>query len=291
MNGPFGPPPGSPQQPFGPPSGFNPYPPQPAKAKMSQGTILFVFIGAMAVLAVLAVVFVLGSQPPAPVAPCQPAIPCLPQATTPPVADASLGPVGTAVPGATSPPQTNPGTVFVPPVAPPSSDAKPALSGELYTDAKVGYGFEYSTRHFDLDSSGDGWAQLTGKDIDCVIWVDVVNADTPPAKMIDRDLHNVDKFLIGRVADADSYDALLGPSIGYVNGTGSVWAGTLAGSNGSQSAPGGVTVVAATNGTLTAVITVIVGNPDLNVDSQHTQQLYARGAADLILKTFQWSIP
>ena len=94
----------------------------------------------------------------------------------------------------------------------------------------------------------------------------------------------VDTFMIGRVEDSDDYDALLGPSIGYIRGEGDVFSGTLLSSDGTPVAPGGVTVLASTDGRLTVSVVVVVGSPDDRLGSD-THQHVVRGAADQFLKT------
>ena len=164
------------------------------------------------------------------------------------------------------------------------------LSGTLYTDSSLGYGFEYDLDNFTLASQADGTAVLNGVFFDTQIWIDAKTADTSPSKMIESELTDVDKFLIARVADTDTYDAVLGPSIGYVPGQGGVWSGTLTGRDGSPIAPGGVTIVSATDGRITVAIVVIVGTPDAR-QGEETQQHAVRSAADEMLKTFEWNIP
>jgi hypothetical protein len=106
--------------------------------------------------------------------------------------------------------------------------------------------------------------------------------------MIDQQLAQVDTFMISRVENTDDYDKLLGPEIGYVNGQGDVYSGTLLDSSGNPSEPGGVTVLAATDGRLTVAVTVIVGSPDDDSDNG-TQQHTVRTQADDFLKTFDWN--
>ena len=172
---------------------------------------------------------------------------------------------------------------------PNGSDSPPALSGTLYTDSTLGYGFEYDPQTFDLSDSSAGSAVLNGQFFDAQVWVDAKTADTSPAKMIDSELAEIDRFLIARVPDTDTYDALLGPSVGFVPGEGGVWSGTLTSRDGTPIAPGGVTIVSATDGRITVAVVVIVGTPDAR-QGDETQQHAVRSAADDILKTFQWSV-
>jgi hypothetical protein len=236
---------------------------------LSSGKIVAVFVGVLLGLALVAAVFVFVSQPPPPVAPCQPGQPCAPQASLPPVASATFP----------TPAQTS---------RPPTGNSPPAASGTAYTDASLGYGFEYNPDTFTLADSGDGFAVLTGNFFDTQIWIDAVTADTSPDQMMTKELDQIDRFLIARVADTDAYDALLGPSIGYIRGQGGVWSGTLLGRDGTPLAPGGVTIVSSTDGRITVAVVVIVGTPDAR-QGDETQEHSVRTAADDILKTFKWS--
>jgi hypothetical protein len=262
--------------------------PSPTPPRAGSGRVVVLFVGALILLALIAAVVVFLGKPAPPVAPCAPAQPCAPLPSLP-VVGSSPGP------GATPRPQSSPGSVPLPtpggPVVPqPSSDAPVALSGTPYTDSSLGYSFEYNSDAFSLGDTSAGSAVLNGQAFDAQVWVDAKTADTSPSAMIQSELADIDNFLIARVADPDTYDALLGPSIGFVPGDGGVWSGTLVGRDGNPVAPGGVTIVSATDGRITVAVVVIVGTPDAR-QGNDTQQHDVRTAADDILKTFQWSAP
>ena len=288
MSGPFGdPPPG-----YGRPT----WAPSPAQSRTSSGAVVAVFVVIFIVLALVVGVIVFVSQPPPPVAPCQPGQACAPVPSLQPVAGSPVPiatPVSHATPAPTSPVasgpvgQPTPGASLVLPGPTPSDNTPAVISGEQFTDASLGFGFEYDPAAWSLSDSGAGFAVLSSNYFDCQLWVDVITADTSPQKMMDSELGQVDRFLVGRVADPDTYDAVLGPSIGYVRGVSSVWSGTLTSSDGTPLAPGGVTIVSSTDGRITAAVVVIVGTPDAQQDGD-TQQYQARKAADDILKTFDW---
>jgi len=244
-----------------------------------------IFVGVFVLIAVVVGVVVFASQPPPPVPPCQPGQACAPVPSLPPVAGRSPLPIATAVSNPVS--QPTPGASLALPAPTPTDNTPAAISGQRLTDDSLGYGFEYDRDAWSLSDSGAGFAVLGSSYFDCQVWVDVVSADTSPQKMMDSELSQVDRFLVGRVADTDTYDAVLGPSIGYVRGIGSVWSGTLVSSDGSPLAPGGVTVVSSSDGRITAAVVVIVGTPDAQ-ENGDTQQYNARKAADDILKTFDW---
>jgi len=269
--------------------------PPPAPSRSSPVAIIAVFVGAMLLLAILAVVFIVLSQPPAPTAPCQPGQACAPKPSLPPVSSGSPLPSSgpTAVPTAVPtpvPPTLPPGataTPFVLPTATPVSDSPAVLSGAVWQSATLNYSFEYDPEWWTLVDSSDDTAVFSSVDFDAQVVIHAVTAATSVDELIAQQLSVVDRFLIGRVKDTDDYDALLGPSIGYVNGQGDVYSGTLLSSDGTPVAPGGVTVLAATDGRLTVSVVVIVGSPDAQV-GPGTHQHVARSSADDFLKTFDW---
>ena len=250
-----------------------------------------IFVGVFVIIAVVVGVVVFANQPAPPVPPCQLGQACAPVPSLPPVAGRSPLAVATAVAQATAVPtpatQPTPGASLGVPAPTPTDNTPAAVSGQRLTDDSLGFAFEYDPDAWSVSDSGPGYAVLGSNYFDCQVWVDVVSADTSPDKMMASELSQVDRFLVGRVADTDTYDAVLGPSIGYIRGVGSVWSGTLVSNDGSPLAPGGVTVVSSTDGRITAAVVVIVGTPDAQQDGD-TQQYNARKAADDILKTFDW---
>jgi len=243
-------------------------------------------------------IFIFANQPAPPEPPCQPGEFCAPPPSLPPIAVATPtptpGPGQTELPATPAPsgglqtPAPSGGLQTPGPVATPESNAPPVLSGTLFKDDELGFSFEYDPEVFTLADSAKGSAVLNGVFFDAVIWVDVVAADTSPSQQIADELEFVDRFLLGRVADEDAYDALLGPSIGYVAGEGNVYSGTLVSRDGTPLEPGAVAVVASTDGRLTAAVVVIVGSPDLRRGGE-TQAHAVRSAADDIVKTFNWN--
>ena len=72
-----------------------------------------------------------------------------------------------------------------------------------------------------------------------------------------------------------------------VRGETAVYSGILLGADGTPVAPGGVTVMASTNGRLTVGVIVIVGEPDSDLGGD-TLQHVVRDAVDDIVKSFDW---
>ena len=157
----------------------------------------------------------------------------------------------------------------------------------MWQSPTLGYSFEYDPELFQLGQFDDDTAVFSGTFFDAQVVIDVSDASVTVEEMLERQLGNVDRLMIARVPDTDDYDALLGPSIGYVRGQGGVYAGTILGRDGTPVAPGGATLIAASDGRLTVAIIVIVGQPDLRL-GEHTHQHAVRDAADDFVKTFDW---
>jgi hypothetical protein len=291
------PPQGYPPQPpqgYPPPGYFNP---QPPPSRINPMAIVAIFVGAMLGLALVAVILVLFSQPAPPVPPCPTGERCAPQPSLPPVSQGSPQPtlvVPSFGPTAQPTPQTTlaPGQTATPiplPSATPVSDSPPLVSDTLFQNDELGYSFEYDPTVWSPTERGDTYAIFVSVLFDAQLIISVADASTTPRQLMDNQLSYVDGFMIGRVEDTDSYDALLGPSIGYVDGEGAVYAGTMLSQDGTPIAPGGVTILGATDGRLSAALMIIVWSPDDPVGGD-THQHKARSSADLFLKTFDWNL-
>ncbi len=294
------PPPGWTPQP--PVYGFGPPPPQGSRLKAT--TVLGIFFGLLIALIVIVAVYVFVSGPTAPAAPCLPGQACSPRSSLPPVSASSPtpapgatsapptpGPVATSSPVPSSAPSSEPSPGLSPspgaPTPTPDSDSPPALIGTVWRSPTLGYSFEYDPELFQLGQADDDTAVFSGIFFDAQVVVDVTDGSVSVEEMLARQLATLDRLMIARVPDTDDYDALLGPSIGYVRGEGGVYAGTILGTDGTPVAPGGATVIAASDGRLTVAVVVIVGQPDLRL-GEHTHQHAVRDAADDFVKTFDW---
>jgi len=261
--------------------------------------IVAAFVGILVLIVAVAGVVILLSQPPAPVAPCEPGRPCAPGPSLPPVAAATLSPQVSSPPATPQPATPVPGTPAAsgaptaPPPSPspvetPTSNAPPVvLGGSSWRSATIGYGFEFDARLFQLSQSTDNLAVLGLPFFDAQVVIQATGGDVTPAAMLERQLAVIDGFMIGRTEDTDDYDALLGPSIGYVSGEGAVYSGILTTSDGTPSAPGGVTIMTSTDGRITVAVVVIVPEPD-SLFGSDTAQFIVRTAADDIVKSFDW---
>ena len=266
----------------------------------SRVAIIAVFIGVLIAIVAVAGVLIFLNRPPAPEPPCPPGRPCAPGPTLPPISSAAPSPVAVATPRPTNAPQPTPapsasGATPIPgsPVpatpAPTPESSSPALvlGGSSWRSATLGYGFEYDASLFQLSQSTDTLAVFDVPDLGAQVVVHATDDDITAAEMIDREIPQIDSFMIARTNDTDDYDAVLGPGIGYVRGETAVYSGILLGADGTPVAPGGVTVMASTNGRITVALIVIVGQPDSDFGGDTLQHI-VRDAVDDIVKSFDW---
>ncbi len=278
-----------------------PYAMPPNRRGANPAVIVALFVGILVVVIGIAAAAIVFNQPPPPQPPCVPGRPCAPGPSLPPIAAASPTPGPLESPGrpATHPPETSPATpqptgpqptgpATPAPIATPESSSPPVvLGGSSWRSGSLDYGFEFDAENFNLSQSTDSLAVLNFNFYDAQVVVEATADDITPAEMIQRELQVIDGFMIGRTEDRDDYDTVLGPSIGYISGEAKVFSGILTNSDGTPSAPGGVTVLASTNGRITVAVVILVAEPDAQFGSD-TAQFMVRGTVDDILKTFDW---
>lgn len=296
------PPPGAP-----PTGGYYYGPPQapgaaaPHQTRGSGRAMIGIFIGALLGVAVLVGIIVLANQPPPP-KPCPDAELCGPEPPATLLPGPTLQPDQTQTPGPTLPPLQTPvptptgqtpgptplGETPGPdatPVPTPESNAAPFVAGNVWRSSTLGYSFEYDPDLWKLNDEGDAFADLLLGPVELA--VQGFPGDVTVQSALNTVLSQTDSFVIGRAANNRSYDALLGPSIGYVRGDGGVYSGTFKNADGTPGDPVGITIMASTNGRVTIVVLVLVSGPDRPFGGG-TLQHAARKTADGIVKTFLW---
>lgn len=173
------------------------------------------------------------------------------------------------------------------PPTPTPGDSPPVATGEPWRSPSLGYSFKYDPNQLQLAETADDLAVFNTLRFDAQVIVRGAPASVTPPDLIVDGLQIVDGFMIGRISDPDDYDALIEPTIGDQRGEGGVFAGTLLASDGTPVAPGGVTILAATDGRITVAMLVIVARPDLDVGAR-THQHVVRSLAEGITKSFDW---
>ena len=295
------PPPGGPPGAPGGPPGYNYYQPQytgygpppapmapmPHPARRGGNAIIGIFIGALVGVAVLVGIIVFASQPPPPDT-CPDGVLCPPPPPPTIPTGGSPRPTGTTTGSLPTPVPTAQGTTPGPGQSPqptPASNAAPFVGGKVWRSQTLGYSFEYDDTLWTLGKEDDAFAQLLLGPVE----VDVVGypSSTSVDEALQQTLQNVDTFVIGRAPNTRPYDALLGPSIGYVNGKGGVFSGTFKNADGTPGDTAGIALMAATQGKATVVFLVLVENPDNDFGSG-TLNHAARVEVDKFVKTFLW---
>jgi len=257
------------------------------------------FIGALLGIAVLVGIIVLAGQPGPPEScPADTICPPPPPPSTPRptlAAGQTTPPVQTLPPGVTpapTPEGQTPGPDTTP-LPTPISNAPPAVSGEVWRSPTLGYSFEYDSKVWRVIDSRDAFVHLAinfRPDLELgPVELQIIGfpGDTTVDSALQNVLGQVDTFVIGRAQNTRTYDALLGPGIGYVRGEGDVYSGTFRNGDGSPGAPAGITIMGATNGHATVVLLVLTTNPDKIFSGMSVQHL-GRADADQIVKTFLW---
>lgn len=295
---------------YGPPQAPSGYAPQ--AAHHGGRSIGVVFIAAIAVVAVIAIAVVLLLRPPAPESPCREGEACNPPppatlpvtaftpapGTTPTASPVGPGPTATPVgPGPTASPvgpgptasPVGPGPTASPtgpaPTASPTSNAPPHVGGTLWRSESLSYAFEYDAANWQLLDEDEDYTELGLGPANFIV-LGFPGTTSVAAAMADVTAR-LDNFILGRAPNTRSYDALLGPSIGYIRGDGAVYSGTLRNADGTPGDPVGITMLGSTNGQVTVVITLLVRSPDRDLGGD-TVQAIVRGMGDNILKTFDW---
>jgi len=303
--------PAPPQAPPPPPAGFygapvySGYAPQPAHH--GGRSIAIIFIAGIAIFAAVGIGIVLMLQPPPPAEQCRegeacnpPAQPTLPAdpgtspvavVTPTPASTATSGPGETPTPGPTATPVgPGPTPTGSPPIGPtptpgPVSSAPPHVGGTVWTSSTLGYSFEYDADDWRLLDEDEDYAELGLGPANFIV-LGFPGTTGVAAAMADV-TGRLDNFILGRTPNTRSYDALLGPSIGYIRGEGAVYSGTFRNADGTPGEAAGITILGSTDGRVTVVIAVLVSGPDRPLGGD-TIQAIVRSYGDEILKTFDW---
>ena len=204
---------------------------------------------------------------------CQPGTEC---GGPPPAADANASTVpAAALP--TSQPTLPPGTIGI-------------RAGTPWTSTDFGFEFEYDDL-WAVDTSDGRRADLVFQGgVDALLIVaGVPAADASAEAYADRWFGLVQSEAADLRNDSSDRNAILGPSIGTVDGVGRTYAGTWASPQGATT-PIGVSLLTATDGRTTVAFVLVIWNPDQRIGSTWLQ--YAiRQTAELSLKTFRWAPP
>jgi hypothetical protein len=160
-------------------------------------------------------------------------------------------------------------------------------AGTPWTSTEFGFEFEYPEL-WAVDTSDGRRADLVFQGgVDALLIVaGVPAADASAEAYADRWFNLVKDQAADLRIDSSDKNAILGPSIGAIDGVGRTYAGTWTTPQGATT-PVGLSLVTATDGQTTVAVVLVTWNPDQRVGSTWLQ--YAvRGTAEMALKTFRW---
>ena len=225
------------------------------------------FAVALGVILIVAAVVATAAKPPEPPPDCQPGEAC---GGPPPVEPVPSGPA------------TTPG--------PPADQQVGIRAGVPWRSSELGYEFEYNDEIWVIENEdGRGVEFRLDASIDASLIVEAVPATEATAEALaEKRLSDIQSSVPDLAEDTRGRYAILGPGIGFLDGIGGSFAGSVTSSQGATT-PVGVTLIAATDGRTTVVITLIVADPDEPVGEQSVQRVVREGAGELIFKTFRWA--
>jgi hypothetical protein len=246
-----------------------------AGTKLNRRGVLIGFTVVLGAILVIAAIVAMLADAPEPPPDCQPGTEC---GGPPPAAEVDPSAVPSEPPE--RPSAVPAGTVGI-------RAGTPVINGQL------GYQFEYSD-WWAIDSSNDDPREVDlvyqGTSGDGLLIVAAVPSGEASVQAYAADWTNQLKdWAPDLQADDSEKNAILGPSIGFVDGLGLTFAGSRSGTL-LSSTPVGVSLLVASDGQTTAAVVLIVWNPDKPVASKWLQY-NIRSRAELILKTFRWTAP
>jgi hypothetical protein len=165
-------------------------------------------------------------------------------------------------------------------------------AGEPWKSTELGYEFEYDDTIWAIereDGRGVEFRLEADADIDASLVVTAAPAAEAGVEVLaNRRLEAIQSSVADLEVDDRGRYAILGPAIGYVDGIGGSFAGSVVSPQGAAT-PVGVSLLAASDGRTTVVITLIVSNPDKHAGADSLQRIVREGAGELIVKTFRWA--
>ena len=176
------------------------------------------------------------------------------------------------------------------PTPEPGTAAAPLTLGEEWRSPELGFVIEYPTDNWALGRSEARWVQLVParqpEAFNYLLHIEATPASEASAEQWQQAFLDAERGGIpDLVVDPLPYNAIQGPSIGYVDAVGGSYAGTL-----ESGTPIGLAILAATDGRITVGLEVVVTNPNVRPDPNDwpTFQYLVRSWADSVLKSFRW---
>ena len=232
--------------------------------------VLVGFAVAMGAILLVAAVIATAAKPPEPPPDCVPGEAC-----------------GGPPPGEPLPSEPLPSASTSP--GPPADQLIGIRAGEPWRSTELGYEFEYDDTVWVIENEdGRGVEFRLDARIDASLVVEGVPASEAGAETLaKRRLDCIASSVPDLAPDDRGRYAILGPAIGYVDGLAGSFAGSVTSAQGATT-PVGVSIIAASDGRMSVVITLVVADPDLPIGDEWAQRVVRESAAELIVKTFRW---
>ncbi len=169
---------------------------------------------------------------------------------------------------------------------PPSGNGAVSL-GRRWVSRDLAYSFEYPTDWLRVVSE-DGQSvhlQIQTDRVESEIWISGAPANESSTKqLVQQRRDTLAQRVVGLEQDDDSPDRIVAPSLGFVHGVGGAYRGTLDSATG-PTKPADVSIVAAGNGKVNVVMSVLLAGDGLDHDL--VQGLRIVGGR-LIVDTMRW---
>jgi hypothetical protein len=235
------------------------------------------FAVALGIILVGAALVATAAKPPEPPPDCKPGQAC----GGPPPVNPAPSASATTIPGPTASASISPG---------PSADRVGIRAGVPWKSTELGYEFEYDDSLWVIEHQDGRSAEFRlNASIDASLVVQAVPAIEAGAEALaKRRLAEIASSVPDLAPDDRGRYAILGPAIGYVDGVGGSFAGSVTSPQGATT-PIGLSLIAASDGHTSVVITLIVADPDVPVGDEWAQRVVRESAAELIVKTFRWA--
>jgi hypothetical protein len=173
------------------------------------------------------------------------------------------------------------------PCLPPSPSNGAVTLGRLWLSRELAYSFQYPTDWLRVVSEDGKSVHFT---IPTDRWESEIWISGAPAKesstrqLLQQRRDALAERVVGLQVDDNSPDRIVAPSLGFVAGVGTAYRGTLDSASG-PTKPASVAIVAAGNGKVNVVMSVLVAADGLNHDLVESLRI---AAARLIVDTMRW---
>ena len=173
------------------------------------------------------------------------------------------------------------------PCLPPSPSNGAVTLGRLWVSRDLAYSFQYPTDWLRVVSEDGTSVHLTipTDRWESEIWISGAPANESSTRQLVQDRKNaLAERVVGLVVDDSSPNRIVAPSLGFVAGVGTAYRGTLDSASG-PTKPASVAIVAAGNGKVNVVMSVLVAADGLDHDLVESLRI---AAARLIVDTMRW---